>query len=133
MIVVADLVDRLLAGDVRALARAISLVEDGASQTADILRRVYPRTGGAWVVGVTGPPGAGKSSLVDGLAAAWRAAGERVGIVAVDPSSAFSGGPFWATGSAWAGTGRTPTSSFARWRIAAIPAACPRPPTTPSI
>jgi len=92
VIVVADLVDRLLAGDVRALARAISLVEDGAAETADILRRVYPRTGQAWVVGVTGPPGAGKSSLVDGLATAWRAAGERVGIVAVDPSSAFSGG-----------------------------------------
>ncbi len=88
----ADLVERLLAGDARALARGISLVENGSPQVAEILRRVYPRTGGAYVVGVTGSPGAGKSSLVSGMAAAYRERGEKVGIIAVDPSSAFSGG-----------------------------------------
>jgi LAO/AO transport system kinase len=90
--VAADLVDRLLAGDSRALARAISLVENGSPQVAEILRRVYPRTGAAYVVGVTGSPGAGKSSLVSVMASAYRQRGERVGVIAVDPSSAFSGG-----------------------------------------
>jgi LAO/AO transport system kinase len=86
------LVERLLGGDVRALARAISLVEDGAPTVASLLRDVYPGTGGAYVVGITGSPGAGKSSLVNSLAGVYRKAGERVGIIAVDPSSAFSGG-----------------------------------------
>jgi LAO/AO transport system kinase len=86
------LVERLLGGDVRALARAISLVEDGDPGVASLLREVYPGTGGAYVVGITGAPGAGKSSLVNALAGAYRQAGERVGIIAVDPSSAFSGG-----------------------------------------
>jgi LAO/AO transport system kinase len=88
----AQLVDRLLAGDKRALARAITLVEDGSPQVADLLREVYPRTGQAYVVGITGSPGSGKSSLVNAMAGAYRAQGERVGIIAVDPSSAFSGG-----------------------------------------
>jgi GTPase len=87
-----DLVDRLLAGDEAALARAITLVENGAPSAAEILRRVYPSTGRAYVVGITGAPGAGKSSLVDRMASAYRARQERVGIIAVDPSSAFSGG-----------------------------------------
>lgn len=86
------LVERLLRGEVRALARAISLVEEGSPAVAPLLREVYPRTGGAYVVGITGSPGAGKSSLVNALATTYRQAGERVGIIAVDPSSAFSGG-----------------------------------------
>ncbi len=86
------LVDDVLAGDVRALARAISVVEDDPGRAAGLLRAVFPRTGRATVVGVTGAPGSGKSSLVDRLVAVYRAAGRRVGVVAVDPSSAYSGG-----------------------------------------
>jgi LAO/AO transport system kinase len=86
------LVDRLLDGGVAALARAISLAEDDAPEAVDVLRRVYPRTGRARVLGVTGAPGSGKSSLVDRLVGVYRKAGCRVGVVAVDPSSAFSGG-----------------------------------------
>jgi LAO/AO transport system kinase len=87
-----ELVDRLLAGEVRALARAISLVEEHADRAVAILQAIYPRTGRAAVVGVTGAPGSGKSSLVDRLVGAYRSGGHRVGVVAVDPSSAFSGG-----------------------------------------
>jgi LAO/AO transport system kinase len=86
------LVERMLAGDRVALARLISLVENRASGLATLMSRVYPRTGRAQVVGVTGPPGAGKSTLTDRLTARLRADGRRVGIVAVDPSSPFSGG-----------------------------------------
>ncbi len=86
------LVDRMLAGDRTALARLMTLVEGRAASVPDVMSRVYPRTGRAHVVGITGPPGAGKSTLVDRLATALRAGGRRVGIVAVDPSSPFSGG-----------------------------------------
>jgi LAO/AO transport system kinase len=86
------LADRLLAGDARAVARAISLIEDEAPVAADLIRAIYPRTGQAYLVGVTGPPGAGKSTLVDRLTAETRKHGERVGIVAVDPTSPFTGG-----------------------------------------
>jgi len=87
-----SLVERLLAGDVRALARGISLIEDNRPAAVEILRRAYGRTGRGTVLGITGSPGSGKSSLVDRLVAAYRRAGRRVGVVAVDPSSAFSGG-----------------------------------------
>ncbi|HEX5045444.1 MAG TPA: methylmalonyl Co-A mutase-associated GTPase MeaB [Candidatus Polarisedimenticolaceae bacterium] len=87
-----ELVDRLLARDVRALARAISLAEEGAPEAREVQRACFPRTGRATIVGVTGAPGAGKSSLVDRMIAHWRGRGRRVGVVAVDPSSAFSGG-----------------------------------------
>jgi LAO/AO transport system kinase len=80
------------AGDTRALARAISLVEDEAEQALPLLRALFPHAGRSLVVGVTGPPGAGKSSLVDRLTALLRAEGKTIGIVAVDPSSPFSGG-----------------------------------------
>jgi LAO/AO transport system kinase len=86
------IVDDLLRGDPRALARAISHVEENAGSAAGIVRAIYGRTGRATVLGVTGSPGAGKSSLVDGLVREYRRAGRRVGVVAVDPSSAFSGG-----------------------------------------
>ena len=80
------------AGDTRAVARAISLVEDGADGAQALLKALFPRAGRSLVVGVTGPPGAGKSSLVDRLTALLRGDGKSVGIVAVDPSSPFSGG-----------------------------------------
>ena len=86
------LIERLIAGDARAVARAISKVEDGSDDAAELMKAVFPRTGRGTVIGITGAPGAGKSSLVDKLALAYRQQGERVGIVCVDPSSPFSGG-----------------------------------------
>src|SRR5947209_11318359 len=85
-------INRIVAGDARAVARAISKVEDGARDAAELMKAVFPRTGRATVIGITGAPGAGKSTLVDKLALLYRKLDERVGIVAVDPSSPFSGG-----------------------------------------
>ena len=82
----------VLAGDVRAIARAISMVEDGRPEARELLATLYPKAGAALVVGVTGPPGAGKSTLVDRLTTHLRGQGKSVGIVAVDPTSPFSGG-----------------------------------------
>ncbi len=87
-----EAVSRVLSGDVRALARAISVVEENSPGSASLLRGVFPQTGKATVIGITGAPGAGKSSLVDRLIASFREQGKRVGVVAVDPSSAYSGG-----------------------------------------
>jgi LAO/AO transport system kinase len=84
--------DRVLAGDARAIARAITLIEDESQLGADLVRQLFSRTGHAYLVGVTGPPGAGKSTLVDRLTATVRTSGRSVGIVAVDPSSPFTGG-----------------------------------------
>ncbi len=84
--------ERILAGEGRAVARAISKVEDGVADAAALMKAVFPHTGRGTVVGITGSPGAGKSSLVDKLAGLYRERGERVGIVCVDPSSPFSGG-----------------------------------------
>ena len=83
---------RILEGDRLAVGRAISLVEDGEGEATQLLKEIFPHTGKALVVGVTGAPGAGKSTLVDKLAANYRARDHRVGIIAVDPSSPFSGG-----------------------------------------
>ena len=87
-----ELVAGVLAGDRRALARSISLVEDRAPDAAEIVRRIYPSTGRAASVGVTGPPGVGKSSLVGALVAHARTLGRSVGVVSVDPSSPFTQG-----------------------------------------
>ncbi len=87
-----DLINRLLEGEPRAVARAISKVEDASPDAASLMKAVFPKTGNALVIGITGSPGAGKSSLVDKLALHYRQSGDKVGIVAVDPSSPFSGG-----------------------------------------
>jgi len=87
-----ELAQRLLDGERRALARGISLVEEGVASAVPLLQAIYPKTGRARVLGITGSPGAGKSSLVDKLIAHYRASGAKIGILAVDPSSAYSGG-----------------------------------------
>ncbi len=87
-----DLVERVFAGDVRAAARLCRIVEDRGPGCRDELRKLYARGAHAHVIGVTGSPGAGKSTLVDRLITAVRPAGERVAVVAVDPTSPFSGG-----------------------------------------
>ncbi|MBX3266347.1 MAG: methylmalonyl Co-A mutase-associated GTPase MeaB [Acidobacteria bacterium] len=85
-------IDQLLQGNPRSVARAITLVEAGGPKAAALMREIFPRTGNATVIGVTGSPGAGKSSLVDKLALYYKNEGLRVGIVCIDPSSPFSGG-----------------------------------------
>jgi len=86
------LADGVRAGDRRALARAISLVEDGDPLARDLVRELYPDTGNAYVIGMTGPPGVGKSSLVSALVRLVRAEGRAVGVLSVDPSSPFTRG-----------------------------------------
>lgn len=87
-----DIVERLRAGDRRAVARAISLVEDGSPDLADIVRAISPHTGGAYVVGLTGSPGVGKSTLTGALVKILRAQDLRVAVLAIDPTSPFTGG-----------------------------------------
>lgn len=87
-----DLVDRMLAGDQRALAQLISHVERHSATVPDIMQRIAPALGRAYCVGITGPPGAGKSTITDKLTAYARQRGQTVGIIAVDPTSPFSGG-----------------------------------------
>jgi LAO/AO transport system kinase len=82
----------MLAGDRVALAKLMSRVENEAADVAEVMARIYPRTGRARTIGVTGPPGAGKSTLVDRIVARTRSAGRTAGVIAVDPSSPFSGG-----------------------------------------
>ena len=86
------MLERLAAGDVRALARAVSMVEDGAEGAAELIAACRRLGRKARKIGITGPPGAGKSTLVDQLVAKLRASGETVGVIAVDPSSPYTGG-----------------------------------------
>lgn len=87
-----DLGAGIVSGDPRAIARGISLVEDEAEAGASLVREIFDRSGRAFLIGVTGAPGAGKSTLVDGLVARWRKTGKSVGVIAVDPSSPYTGG-----------------------------------------
>jgi len=87
-----ELLEKVLAGDRFSIARAISAVEDESSEAREILRALFPRTGRAYRVGLTGPPGAGKSTIANKLARFYRKENRRVGIIAVDPTSPFTGG-----------------------------------------
>ena len=89
---VATLVDRAAAGNARAVARLISLVEDAAPELREVMAALAPRSGKAWIIGVTGSPGVGKSTSTSVLVSAFRQRGLRVDVLAVDPSSPFSGG-----------------------------------------
>ena len=86
------LADRVLSGDVRAAARLMRLIDDAQPAAEEALRELWPRTGRAQIVGITGNPGAGKSTLVDRLVAHLRSQGKTVGVLAVDPTSPFTGG-----------------------------------------
>ena len=88
----AQLAARVVARERRALADAVTVLEQGATDAAPLLAALLPALGHALIVGITGPPGAGKSTLANALIAAWRAEGRRVGVIAVDPSSPISGG-----------------------------------------
>lgn len=87
-----DIAKELLAGNRLALSRAITAIENEYPEANDIMKELYTHTGHAYVVGITGPPGAGKSTMTDKIARAYRKKGMTVGIVAVDPSSPFTGG-----------------------------------------
>lgn len=92
MTVASTLTDRLLDGDRRALARAISLIENGEPEGAEVVSAVYPKTGAARILGLTGPPGVGKSTLIGGLVKELRAKDRQVGVLSIDPSSPFTRG-----------------------------------------
>src|SRR6202158_1662116 len=83
---------QIRAGDVRAIARAITAIENHDPHAEELLKQIFPSTGRAHVIGVTGAPGTGKSTLVDRLAAHYRSRGDQVGIIAVDPTSPYTGG-----------------------------------------
>lgn len=87
-----DLAKRVLNGDVRGIARAISCLENQNPESDALMREIYPKTGRAWIIGITGSPGAGKSTLTDKIIEHFRADGKSVGVIAIDPSSPFSGG-----------------------------------------
>jgi len=87
-----SLAEQVICGDIRAAARLMRDIDDNRPSAVEELKQLYRRTGKAYIIGITGPPGAGKSTLVDQLTASLRGMGKRVGIVAVDPSSPFTGG-----------------------------------------
>lgn len=89
---VEELASKILKGDRKALAEAISIVEDGGPQRRKLIQELYPRTGRAFTVGITGPTGTGKSTLVNGAIEEYRRRGKKVGVLAIDPSSPLTGG-----------------------------------------
>ena len=117
-----DLAARVAGGDRRALARLLTWIENARDGADEAVALLYARTGRAHTIGVTGAPGAGKSTLTDALISTLRARSASVGVLAVDPSSPSRAGRCSATGSAWAATPATPPSSSARSPTAAISA-----------
>ena len=87
-----DRTQKIIAGDLRAVARLIRDIDDGLPEAREALKELYPHTGQAYVIGITGSPGVGKSTLVDQMIQNLRARGKTVGVLAVDPTSPFSGG-----------------------------------------
>ena len=87
-----DIAAEVLKGNRLALSRAITAIENERASATDIMKALYPHTGHAYVLGITGPPGAGKSTMTDKIAKEYRRRGKTVGIIAVDPTSPFSGG-----------------------------------------
>ena len=87
-----DFVSSILSGDRRAIAKAISMIENEDSKIGDIISQLYPKTGNAFVVGITGPPGTGKSTLINGLIENYRKLNKKIGVLAIDPSSPITGG-----------------------------------------
>src|SRR5580704_6577882 len=90
--IIDDWASKILRGDVRSVSRAISAIENHSTESEDLLKQLFPHTGQAYLTGITGAPGTGKSTLVDRLASYHRKHDERVGVVAVDPTSPYSGG-----------------------------------------
>ena len=122
-----ELAQRVLAGDRSALARAITLAQDGGEAGRELIRELYPSSGRASIVGVTGPPGAGKSTLIGALVTRRRAAGATVGVLSVDPTSPFSGGAVLGDRIRLAEHFLDSASSSARWRAAARSEGWPPP------
>ncbi|RLF79383.1 methylmalonyl Co-A mutase-associated GTPase MeaB, partial [Thermococci archaeon] len=87
-----ELIERMLKGDKRATARLITLVENDEEKAREIVKKIYSNTGRAYIIGITGPPGSGKSTLVDKLIKKARDEGNIVGVIAIDPTSPFTGG-----------------------------------------
>ncbi len=89
---VSKLVNGILEGNQRIIAKAISMIENQENGSTEILKKIFPKTGRARVIGVTGAPGTGKSTIVDQMISIWRKQGKKIGVIAVDPTSPFSGG-----------------------------------------
>ena len=87
-----DFISSILSGDRRAIAKAISMIENEDSKISNIISEIYPKTGNAFVIGITGPPGTGKSTLINRLIKNYRKLDKKIGVIAIDPSSPITGG-----------------------------------------